>query len=66
VYHRAERDDGPTSDKTLFVSYDGEELAEGDAVAEDDVAALLMASYGWPAGTTMGEDGLAVWPEDED
>jgi hypothetical protein len=36
--------------------------AGGTEIAAADVAALLIASYGWPMGTTLGEDGLPAAP----
>jgi hypothetical protein len=36
--------------------------AGGTEIAAADVPALLIASYGWPAGTTLGQDGLPAAP----
>jgi hypothetical protein len=34
----------------------------GDAVAPEDVPALLVTDYGWPEGTSLGAGGLPVVP----
>jgi hypothetical protein len=36
--------------------------AGGTEIAAADVPALLVAEYGWPEGTALGEDGMPVWP----
>jgi hypothetical protein len=47
----------------VLAAFDGELDAGGTPVPAEDVPALLIADYGWPAGTTLGADGLPVAAE---
>jgi hypothetical protein len=47
----------------LAVFATGETLpAGGTEIVAADVPALLIARYGWPTGTTLGQDGLPAAP----
>jgi hypothetical protein len=54
---------GEAKTTTLAILPDGAGLPEnGKEIAAADVRALLVASYGFPAGTTLGLDGLPAMP----
>ena len=47
-------------DGRVLAAFEAEQDAGGVPVPAEDVPSLLMADYGWPAGTALGADGLPV------
>jgi hypothetical protein len=75
-YHRGYEGFPDTSDCTVHMMimrteapFSGLYIFEGNIpggteIAEADVLAALIAEFGFPAGTTLGADGLPVVPEE--
>jgi len=55
-----EQRNGADQPVRVLAAFDSEPDAGGTPVPAEGVPALLMADYGWPDGTTLGEDGLPV------
>ncbi len=50
---------------TVLALFDGTPDEGGVEIAEAEVLDRLISSYGFPLGTTLGEDGKPIVPADE-